>query len=115
EDVVTTAVDSGEAALELLGTQPFDCIVVDLKLPRMSGFEFMRSIRDRAETRRIPIIVYTGKELSRQEEAELRTLAETIIVKDVRSPEWLLDETALFLHRVQSNLPPPSRSGERTS
>jgi CheY-like chemotaxis protein/HAMP domain-containing protein len=109
EDVKTTAVDSGEAALEMLGSQPFDCIVVDLKLPKMSGFEFMRSIRDRAETRRIPIIVYTGKDLSRAEEAELRTLAETIIVKDVRSPERLLDETALFLHRVQSSLPPPSR------
>jgi CheY-like chemotaxis protein len=108
-DVVTTAVESGEAALELLKTHPFDCVVLDLKLPGMSGFELMNAIRDRSPSRRMPVIVYTGKELSRDEERELRQLSETIIVKDVRSPERLLDETALFLHRVEANLPTPKR------
>ena len=57
----------------------------------------------------MPVIVYTGKDLTRQEETRLRKYAETIIVKDVRSPERLLDETALFLHRVESHLPPERR------
>jgi HAMP domain-containing protein/CheY-like chemotaxis protein len=108
-DVTTTPVESGEAALAALDAGPYDCIVLDLKLPGMSGFELITKIRDRAAWRRIPIIVYTGKELSRTEESELSRLAETIIVKDVRSPERLLDETALFLHRVESKLPPPKR------
>jgi CheY-like chemotaxis protein/signal transduction histidine kinase len=109
EDVATTAVDSAEAALKAIESQPFDCVVLDLKLPGMSGFDLMRAIRDRPASRRMPVIVYTGKELDRAEEVELRRLAETIIVKDVRSPDRLLDETALFLHRVQSKLPPPKR------
>jgi CheY-like chemotaxis protein len=108
-DVVTEAVESGEAALEALERQSFDCVVLDLRLPGMTGVELMKTIRDRPEFRRMPIIVYTGKELSRGEEAELRTLSETIIVKDVRSPERLLDETALFLHRVESSLPDTKR------
>src|SRR6185436_17126203 len=108
-DVTTTPVESGEAALAALDAGPFDCIVLDLKLPGMSGFELITKIRDRAAWRRIPIIVYTGKELSRTEESELSRLAETIIVKDVRSPERLLDETALFLHRVESKLPDQKR------
>jgi CheY-like chemotaxis protein len=85
-------------------------VVLDLKLPGMSGFELMQAIRDRPASRRMPVIVYTGKELDRAEEAELRRFAETIIVKDVRSPDRLLDETALFLHRVQSKLPPPKQN-----
>ncbi len=109
DDVVTTAVESAEAALAAIETQSFDCLVLDLKLPGMSGFELMKAIRDRPASRRMPMIVYTGKELTRTEESELRRLAETVIVKDVRSPERLLDETALFLHRVQSNLPPSKR------
>ncbi|MEO8212426.1 MAG: response regulator, partial [Myxococcales bacterium] len=108
-DVVTEAVDSGEAALKALEAEPFDCVVLDLRLPGMSGFELMQAIRDRPAFRRLPIIVYTGKELTRDEEVELRMLSESIIVKDVRSPERLLDETALFLHRVEANLPDPKR------
>jgi HAMP domain-containing protein/CheY-like chemotaxis protein len=108
-DVVTTAVESGETALAALDEQPFDCVVLDLRLPGMSGFELMKAIRDRPDSRRMPVIVYTGKELTREEETELRLLAETIIVKDVRSPERLLDETALFLHRVEADLPDPKR------
>jgi hypothetical protein len=109
EDVQTIAVDSGEAALKALETQAFDCMVIDLRLPGMPGLELMKKVKEKPALRRLPIIVYTGKDLSKQEETELRQIAETIIVKDVRSPERLLDETALFLHRVQENLPPPKR------
>lgn len=108
-DVKSTAVHTGADALNLLQAQIFDCIVLDLGLPDMSGFELLNRLKQEDRLAKLPIIVYTGKELSRQEETELRRLAETIIVKDVRSPERLLDETALFLHRVQANLPPPKR------
>jgi CheY-like chemotaxis protein/HAMP domain-containing protein len=110
-DVVTTAVPSAEEALAVLDgdREPFDCVVMDLKLPGMSGFDLISAVKQRQGSRRIPIIVYTGKELSRDEETRLRQIAETIIVKDVRSPERLLDETALFLHRVESRLPAPKR------
>jgi HAMP domain-containing protein/CheY-like chemotaxis protein len=109
DDVQTTAVGSGEAALKALEAQTFDCMVIDLRLPGMSGLELMRKVKEKRALRRLPIIVYTGKDLQKSEETELRQIAETIIVKDVRSPERLLDETALFLHRVQENLPPTKR------
>ncbi|HEX2656975.1 MAG TPA: response regulator, partial [Polyangia bacterium] len=108
-DVVMKAVGSGEEALKALSEEPYDCIVLDLKLPGMSGVDLMKALRDQPTYRRLPIIVYTGKDLSREEETELRMLSETIIIKDVRSPERLLDETALFLHRVEANLPDPKR------
>ena len=107
-DVESVAVNSGAEALEALQATHFDCIVLDLGLPDMKGFELMEQIRQQSGSRP-PIVVYTGKELTRQEETQLKRLAETIIVKDVRSPERLLDETALFLHRVQANLPQPKR------
>ena len=106
-DVCTTAVGTGAAALAALRSGHFDCVVLDLGLPDMSGFELIEQIK--LETAEVPIIVYTGKELTRAEETELKRIAETIIIKDVRSPERLLDETALFLHRVQANLPAPKR------
>ncbi|MBW4467694.1 MAG: response regulator [Pegethrix bostrychoides GSE-TBD4-15B] len=109
-DVKSTAVHTGAEALNLLQSQLFDCIVLDLGLPDISGFELLNQIKQNERLTKLPIIVYTGKELSRQEETELRRFAETIIVKDVRSPERLLDETALFLHRVQANLPQPKRN-----
>jgi CheY-like chemotaxis protein/CHASE3 domain sensor protein len=108
-DVLSTAVGTGAAALEILRSQHFDCMVLDLGLPDMSGFALIEQIKLEPRLMKLPIIVYTGKELSRQEETQLRGLAETIIIKNVRSPERLLDETALFLHRVQANLPPPKR------
>jgi HAMP domain-containing protein/signal transduction histidine kinase/DNA-binding response OmpR family regulator len=109
EDLVTTAVDSGEAALAALSENVFDCIVIDLKLPGMSGVELINAMKEHPTWQRTPIIVYTGKELTRDEDTELRRIADTIIVKDVKSPERLLDETALFLHRVESRLPDASR------
>ncbi|MBD2231943.1 response regulator [Phormidium tenue] len=105
-DVTSTAVYTGADALKALRSQPCDCIVLDLGLPDMNGFDLLEQIKHDPALVRLPIIVYTGKDLSEAEETQLRRLAETIIVKDVRSPERLLDETALFLHRVQANLPP---------
>ena len=105
-DVHTTAVGTGAAALAALRSEHFDCVVLDLGLPDMTGFELVEQI---GLDSGIPIVVYTGKDLTRAEETELKRIAETIIIKDVRSPERLLDETALFLHRVQANLPEPKR------
>ncbi|MBE9180457.1 response regulator [Oculatella sp. LEGE 06141] len=108
-DVQTTVVGTGSEALTVLKTETFDCVVLDLGLPDMDGFELIEQIKQEEKLAYLPIIVYTGKELSRPEETRLKRLAETIIVKDVRSPERLLDETALFLHRIQANLPQAKR------
>ena len=91
-DVETVAVGTAEEAMNQLREKHYDCIVLDLGLPDMNGFELMQQIK--SEIGDIPIIIYTGKDLSPKEETELRRLAETIIVKDVRSLERLLDETA---------------------
>jgi CheY-like chemotaxis protein len=104
-DVHTTAVGTGEQALAALADAPFECMVLDLGLPDMSGFDLIEKIHKDLGLTQLPIIVYTGKELTHQEETRLKAVTETIIVKDVKSPERLLDETALFLHRVQANLP----------
>jgi CheY-like chemotaxis protein/signal transduction histidine kinase/HAMP domain-containing protein len=104
-DVQTTSVSTGAQALAALQGGPFDCMVLDLFLPDMSGFELIHKIKRKPELRDLPILVYTGKELTREEETELNRLGEASIIKDVRSPERLLDETALFLHRVEADLP----------
>jgi CheY-like chemotaxis protein len=108
-DVRSTAVGTGVEALEALKTGHFDCLVLDLGLPDIAGFALIEQIKQEPGLQRLPIIIYTGKELTAQEETELRRISDTIIVKDVRSPERLLDETALFLHRVHENLPAPQR------
>jgi CheY-like chemotaxis protein/signal transduction histidine kinase len=108
-DVQTTTVNTGAAALRMLRSSHFDCVVLDLGLPDMTGFDLIEQIKQDPNLLTLPIVVYTGKELTPTEETQLKRLAETIIVKDVRSPERLLDETALFLHRVQANLPQPKR------
>ena len=108
-DVNSIAVYTAKSALETLQAQQIDCVVMDLGLPDMSGFDLIEHIKQDEALSKIPIIIYTGKELTRQEETQLKRLAETIIIKDVRSPERLLDETALFLHRIQANLPKPKR------
>ena len=108
-DVKTTAVATGAEALAALESQTFDCIVLDLGLSDMSGFELLEKMKDTPRLSHIPVIVYTGRELSKKQETELRRFAETIIIKDVKSPDRLLDETALFLHRVESNLPAEKR------
>jgi CheY-like chemotaxis protein/two-component sensor histidine kinase len=108
-DVEITAAASGEEALNLLRERHFDCMVLDLGLPDMSGFEFINRMKNELHVQDTPIVVYTGRELTRKEETELKRMAEAIIIKDVRSPDRLLDETALFLHRVEANLPEHKR------
>jgi CheY-like chemotaxis protein/HAMP domain-containing protein/GAF domain-containing protein len=109
EDVRVTAVPTAEEALERLAEQHYDCMVLDLRLQDMSGFHLLERVKTDPGLRDLPIIIYTGKDLSPQEETQLRRYAETIIVKDVKSPERLLDETALFLHRVEAQLPEHKR------
>ena len=109
EDVSVTAVGSSEEALAELERQRFDCMVLDLKLPKTTGFELLEKVKADERFVDLPIIVYTGKQLTRREETKLKRYAETIIVKDASSPERLLDETSLFLHRVESRLPTAKR------
>ncbi|HEX3070203.1 MAG TPA: response regulator, partial [Thermoanaerobaculia bacterium] len=108
-DVDITSASSGEEALQILRERRFDCMVLDLGLPDMNGFEFINRMKKDLAIDDIPIVVYTGRELTKKEESELKRMAEAIIVKDARSPERLLDETALFLHRVEANLPEEKR------
>jgi CheY-like chemotaxis protein/HAMP domain-containing protein len=109
EDVEVTAVASSEDALAALAETRFDCMVVDLKLPRMTGFALLEQLKEDPRHASMPVIVYTGKALTRREETKLKKLADTIVVKDASSPERLLDETSLFLHRVERTLPDEKR------
>ena len=105
DDINITTADSGARALELLREKKFDCVILDLKLPDISGFDLLSEIQLDEKLREIPIVVFTGREITAEEEAELRRRAKSIVLKGVQSPERLLDETALFLHRVVSKLP----------
>jgi CheY-like chemotaxis protein/GAF domain-containing protein len=109
DDVVITAVPTGGEALQQLRQKHYDCMVLDLMLKDMTGFELLDQIRDDENLNDLPIIIYTGKDLDYKEETTLRKYAESIIIKDVKSPERLLDETTLFLHRVEGNLPVEKR------
>ncbi|WP_320045173.1 response regulator [uncultured Desulfobacter sp.] len=104
-DVVTTIVSTGEEAYQKLSEGLFDCMVLDLGLEDMSGFELLEKIDKNYLLSKIPVIVYTGRELSEKEDKQLRRYTESIIIKGAKSPERLLEESALFLHRVESNLP----------
>jgi CheY-like chemotaxis protein len=108
-ELAIVGVGSSEEAIAALEGEPFDCMVLDLKLPKTSGFGLLEQVKGDPRWADMPVIVYTGKELSRREETRLKKYAETIIVKDVRSPERLLDETALFLHRVEARMPAEKR------
>jgi signal transduction histidine kinase/DNA-binding response OmpR family regulator len=108
-DVKTTVVGTGKDALAALQSDHYDCMVLDLGLPDMSGAELLEQIKNSSESRTLPIIVYTARELPAEEAAKLQHLAESILVKDVRSPERLLDETALLLHRNVAKLPDRQR------
>jgi HAMP domain-containing protein/signal transduction histidine kinase/DNA-binding response OmpR family regulator len=105
DDLEITSVATGADALRVLGEQPIDCMVLDLKLPDMTGFELLERMQASEALRDVPVVVFTGKELSTEEEQQLRKVAKSIVIKGVQSPERLLDETALFLHRVIAELP----------
>ncbi len=105
EDIELEDVSTGREAFAALKKKRFDCIVLDLRLPDMSGFDLLQKIQDDESLHDVPVVVFTGKELSTEEETQLKTMAKSIVLKDVQSPERLLDETALFLHRVVANLP----------
>ncbi|HEX6746100.1 MAG TPA: HAMP domain-containing protein [Longimicrobium sp.] len=109
DDVEITAVASAEEALRELAEKHYDCMVLDLGLQGTDGFKLLEQVKSNDAMQDLPIIIYTGKELSREEETQLRRYAETIILKDAKSPERLLDETALFLHRVEAKLPEQKR------
>ena len=109
DDIEVVAVGSGEEALEVLSTMPVECCVVDLRLPDMTGFELMARMQAERHLRDTPVVVFTGKDLTADEEAEIRTVAKSVVLKDVQSPERLFDETALFLHRVVATLPESKR------
>jgi HAMP domain-containing protein/CheY-like chemotaxis protein/signal transduction histidine kinase len=105
DDLDIVIADSGAAALAALAEQPCDCVVLDLRLPDMSGFEVLERISQDGRLCDLPVVVFTGRELSAEEDARLHMLARSVVVKGVESPERLLDETSLFLHRVFSDLP----------
>ena len=109
DDIQITAVGTGSEALDALHEGTFECCVVDLRLPDMSGFELLERVQAEPRLRDVPVVVFTGKELTDAEEAQLKTVAKSIVLKDVQSPERLFDETALFLHRVVADLPAPKR------
>ena len=106
DDIEIVTVDTGASALETLRQSPYDCVVLDLKLPDMSGFDVLEHIREDSALAELPVVVFTGRELSAEEDATLHTMARSIVVKGVELPERLLDETALFLHRIVTDLPP---------
>ena len=109
EDIELQAVSTGQEAMEALQLRPFDCVVLDLRLPDMTGFELLNLIQADGTLNDVPVVVFTGKDLTTAEELQLRSMAKSIVLKDVQSPERLLDETALFLHRVVTNLPLPKQ------
>jgi HAMP domain-containing protein/CheY-like chemotaxis protein/signal transduction histidine kinase len=105
DDIEIVTAGTGAEGLDLLNEQRFDCVVLDLRLPDMSGFEVLEAMRGDGSLSEIPVVVFTGRELSSEEDAQLHTMARSIVVKGVESPERLLDETSLFLHRVVTDLP----------
>jgi signal transduction histidine kinase/CheY-like chemotaxis protein len=106
DDIDIVPVETGGEALESLRSDPVDCVVLDLRLPDMSGFDLLEEVRKDPSLCDLPVVVFTGRQLSPEEDAQLHTIARSVVVKGVESPERLLDETALFLHRVVADLPP---------
>jgi CheY-like chemotaxis protein len=106
DDIDISISATGTEALATMNERAYDCVVLDLRLPDMSGFDVLARLRDTPSLSDLPVVVFTGKELSPEEDARLRSLARSVVVKGVESPERLLDETALFLHRVVAELPP---------
>jgi len=106
DDVETVAVGTAAEALAQLRESTFDCMVLDLSLPDRTGLQLLEEMASKEQYAFPPVIVYTGRSLSRDEEQELRRFSSSIIIKGARSPERLLDEVTLFLHQVETELPP---------
>ena len=104
-DIEIQTASAGAEAIAYMRANPVDCVVLDLKLPDMSGFDVLETLGADPALSDVPVVVFTGRELSAEEDARLHTMARSVIVKGVESPERLLDETALFLHRVVGDLP----------
>ncbi|MDB5027922.1 MAG: multi-sensor hybrid histidine kinase, partial [Candidatus Eremiobacteraeota bacterium] len=109
-EVTVTAVSTGAQALAALNESRFDCVIVDLGLPDIEGLELIEKIKLHPAHIRVPVIVYTGRELTEQEDAAIRHLSESVIVKDAMSPERLIEETSYFLNQVEARLPDAKRS-----
>jgi HAMP domain-containing protein/CheY-like chemotaxis protein len=108
-EVTVTAVSTGQQALRALDEAKFDCVIVDLGLPDMDGLALIEQIKEHAAHVRVPVIVYTGRDLTEPEERSLRRLSESVIVKDAMSPERLIEETSYFLNQVEARLPQAKR------
>ena len=108
-DVQIVGAESATSALAQLQSSTFDCVVMDLNLPDLSGYELLQKMAEQDDVSFPPVIVYTGRSLSRDEEQKLRRFSKSIIIKDARSPERLLDEVTLFLHQVEAKLPPEAQ------
>ncbi|MFC1750005.1 response regulator [Pseudomonadota bacterium] len=104
-DILAKGVSTGEDALNELNSKAYDCVILDLGLPDMTGFEFLKRLKDEMGRKAPPVIVYTGRELTREENMELRSYSDSIVIKGVHSQERLLNEAMLFLHRMVSKLP----------
>ena len=109
QDVETVGVGTAAECLEELRDGRYDCMVLDLSLPDASGFTLLETLSEEGDASYPPVIVYTGRDLSPEEEQRLRRYSSSIIIKGAKSPERLLDEVSLFLHRVVSELPPEQR------
>lgn len=110
DDIAITCVSNGEQVLaELAGPTTYDCLVLDLGLPDIDGIDLIERIKDQLKQRSLPVIVHTGRELTVAETERLEALAAAIVLKNAKSPERLLDETALFLHRVANDMPDSAR------
>jgi CheY-like chemotaxis protein/HAMP domain-containing protein/signal transduction histidine kinase len=105
DDVEIATADTGEEAIHMLQDGDFYCVVLGLDLVDMPGIEFIRKVQKEIQLPDLPMVIYTGQDLTQKQEMEIRKISNTVVVKEVQSPERLLDETSLFLHRVEANLP----------
>jgi HAMP domain-containing protein/signal transduction histidine kinase/DNA-binding response OmpR family regulator len=109
-DIEIETAATGDAGIRALFERSFDCVVLDLRLPDMTGFDLLEKMHREPKLLDVPVVVFTGRDLTLPEQARLKSMAKSIVLKDVRSPERLLDETSLFLHRVVTDLPREKQS-----
>ena len=105
KDIEMVIAATGGEAIDALARSAFDCMVLDLRLPDMTGFALLERLHTELPLADLPVVVFTGKELTAAEQAQLKSMAKSVVLKEAQSPERLLDETALFLHRVVADLP----------